>query len=313
MLGIAYNSTLVATMLIDRAKYHPCTIERQASKRVIKKDGVIVKTVDEYKPAEVFESFLKENSGGRQKVAFVNGYETLFYLKSEDSVRYIIFDAAQVLSKNGIEIIDAELPIGNNGVWRTYENFPKIFKSKIPKMKLGFTYSRSAPNFRVSVILEEAASQLNKAGAFKRLVAKYIFGLVTTDSWAQKTSRLSTFLEPTVYNKLMAWMNTFAPDALSLVFMDILYYAPGRCEKYVSEGSGEKSFKETKKKFMAVVDKSCKDCNADIEDMKYLLEILPPDIDLRGKFLFPIPPHLATFRKAYPLINRRTNKLLPNV
>jgi len=155
MLGVSYNSTVVVTLLIDRSKYHPCTIERKSNKREIKKDGKIVKTIEAYDPAEVFGAFIKENSGGREKVVLVNGYETLSYLESNPEIRYIIFDAAQVLSKNEIEIIDAELPIGNNGVWKTYKNFPKLLKNKLPSMEKGFTYIKVTPDFKISTILEE--------------------------------------------------------------------------------------------------------------------------------------------------------------
>ena len=298
MIGIAFNSPDVIELLIDKVKYKTFLIECFSKKLVRKnKEGTIVERRDEYNPKKVFETVLNDNTK-RGKVILVQKYETLKLLPNNKNIKYIIFDAPQILVKKNVTILDAK--ISNLGAWSLYKIFPIELEAKLQNSKFGFNYKDDTPEYTIRTILKHVCKDLSKEKAFKNFVARYIFGMVKKGTWEKKVSSLESKVSNKKYSRFIDWMHTFAPDALCMTYMDLIYHAPKVCNSYCQGMKGEKTYDTSK--FHALVKRAISVSNADIGDFLFLIDILPPDTNLKDKFLIKIPEFLVKYRSKYPLV-----------
>lgn len=299
MLGIAHSSISIIELLIDRTKFFICPIEKS---RPPKNED------PGYNPSAIFEKFLKEKSGGRIRVALVHGYVTLSKLRSDPQVKYVVFDAPQILAKSEITILDASQKADGTGTWEVYKKTPKEINSKLHSIEGGYTLKIPPPKFVVRDILTSVCKGLDHSEKFKVLVARYIFGMVSTEKWNSKIELLKDMVSKEKFELLISWLDSFAPDALCLAYQDCLYHATKRCEKYYREATEGKVSEIVKKKFEAIAKKACSNSDADYEDFMFLVGILPPSSEYLQKFIVAIPPYLVKHRKIYPLIKLKDAK-----
>lgn len=300
MFGICHTSMGVMELLLDRTKFHVCAIEKPRPKKG---------NDDGYNPEEAFQEFLKTKSGGRVRVALVYGYSTLKNLTNKENVKYVVFDAPQILAKHGVEIFDSSQPAEGSGTWNLYRKTPSEINLKIEETAGGYEFKQDTPRYALKDILERVAGQLSKPEPFKIMVAKYVCGMVKKSIWVEKMSALRKRIKPEDYEMLLGWLGTFAPDALCLAYMDCVIHAPKRCGLYADALANPKNMtQDVFKKFNTVAVRACQTADAEYEDFMYLVETLPPLPEYSEKFLFPLPKYMITFRKKYPLLKPKNKE-----
>jgi hypothetical protein len=77
-----------------------------------------------------------------------------------------------------------------------------------------------------------------------------------------------------------------------MAYMDMIYYAP----KFISDTDSSK--------FKALAKRCCTTANANLDDFMYLVNILPPEKEMKKKFLVKLPMFLQKYRDKYPLIKK---------
>lgn len=308
MFGISYTSTNVIDILLSRDQFQRCTIEPKQKKLVRKdKEGNVIETIDSYDPKKVFDAFMKENPGNRIKVVLVNAYNTLKFLPSEPSVKYVIFESPQVLAKNKVKIIDAEPSNDGQGIWTGLKITPEDIHNEVKNTSPGFTFIPNIQKYSIRKIINVISKDLEKKNSFKKLVARYIFGMVKIAQWQDRTEKLKTMISSKKYNILINWLNTFSPDALCMSYMDVLFHASKISEEFCENPESEKSIK----KFQNIAKRACATSDANFEDFMYLVNILPPNKKFKEKFIIKIPSYLKKYRIRYPLVpSKKGRKIL---
>jgi len=311
MFGISYSSTGVVDLFINKEKYQRCTIETLRKKLVRKSKGEIIETIEAYDPKKAFNSFMKQDPGGRVKVVLVHGYNTLHYLTPEIGIKFIVFDAPQILAKKKVKIIDAKPMADGQGTWKNYKILPEAINNEIESTEGGFSYKKETQKYTIRHILKNVTKKLEKKKGFKKLVARYIFGMVKISQWKDRVEKMKKKLKIEDYVLLMDWLNSFATDALCMAYTDMIKNAPKLCDKWGSQINEEEMDDKLIQKFETIVKRACSTAEADFEDFMYLAKILPPNSDFLEKILVPMPIYLEKFRSKYPLIpGSKTRKLV---
>ncbi len=256
MFGIVFHPPSLVSLMVDRERF----------------STVVVPAGFEEGTQEALEDlFSKKPRGGSRTLLLVEGVETLHKVAAlfpEQKVRVVLFDVVDRLESVTDTLIDYSV---DGDIKKLLPLKPTSLNPALQKMA-----ATALEDFRVNYTGDEKIEIANRDGVFvatlegssvpfQKTAIKYLLGL-TSFAALKRSGRK----DKARVAKVQQYVEADAGVSLSYAFMDMALYG-------------------TESKQAALF------CNADLEDLRQIITVLPPEADI--KFEFEVPDKLRAARE----------------